>query len=213
MRRNLISTIIASLVGGTFAAAAGTPALAADMRYGQSAPYTVSQPLNMYSWIGPYIGGNIGYGWGGVSNTSANPNGVMGGVQGGYNWQYDAFVFGLEGDLQGSGASDTFAGWKFNNPWFGTIRGRAGYALNNILLYATGGLAFGSLHASSFGFSETRTTAGWTIGAGAEVGLTQNWSARFEYLYVDLSQTAFALTGMQHGYHFNTVRLGVNYRF
>src|SRR6267142_496513 len=41
------------------------------------------------------------------------------------------------------GANDTFAAWKFSNPWFGTLRGRAGYAMNNVLLYATFGLAYG----------------------------------------------------------------------
>ena len=52
-----------------------------------------------------------------------------------------------------------------------------------------------------------------STGTGAEVGLTQNWSARFEYLYVNLSETPFTLTSVQNGYHFSVVRLGVNYRF
>ena len=54
-------------------------------------------------------------------------------------------VFGLEGDIQITGADDTFAPYKFSNPWFGTVRGRVGYAFNNVLFYGTGGLAFGEL--------------------------------------------------------------------
>lgn len=188
------------------------PATAADM-YGRAAPYTVQQPLNMYSWAGPYVGGNIGYQWGKLSNSTANPSGINGGVQGGYNWQYGQFVFGGEADIHASGASDTFAAWKFSNPWFGTLRGRAGFAMNNILIYGTGGLAFGGLRAEALNLSESQWGAGWTVGAGAEVGITPNWSAKAEYLYVNLNNSQFALTGLPNGYQFNVVRLGVNYRF
>src|ERR1700753_3707371 len=94
------------------------------------------------------------------------------------------WVFGMEGDIQATGASDTFAPWKFSNPWFGTVRGRVGYALNNVLFYGTGGLAFGELKGETFGLTETHTNAGWTLGLGAEVGLAPNWSAKIEYLYV-----------------------------
>ena len=184
---------------------------AADLGYGQ--PYTVYQPLNMYSWAGPYLGGNIGWDWGSVDNNPTKPSGFVGGAQAGYNWQNGPWVFGLEGDIQGSGASDTFAPWKFSNPWFGTIRGRAGYALNNILFYGTGGLAFGELSGQTFGLSESHTNAGWTLGVGAEVGLSRNWSAKVEYLYVDLNDSNFVITGNQNGYRFGLLRAGVNYHF
>lgn len=187
---------------------------AADLNYGQRAPYTVNQPLNAYSWAGPYVGGNIGYEWGSVSNNPTKPSGFVGGVQAGYNFQNGPWVFGIEGDIQASGADDTFAPWKFSNPWFGTIRGRAGYALNNILFYGTAGLAFGELRGQTFfGITESHTTAGWTVGAGAELGLTQNWSAKVEYLYYDLSTSQFAITGVSNGYSASVVRAGVNYRF
>src|SRR5436309_4994035 len=87
-------------------------AQAADIPYGSRAPYTVNQPLNAYSWAGPYLGGNIGYAWGSVDNSNAKPSGFNGGIQGGYIWQTGPFVFGLEADLQASGANDTFAAWK-----------------------------------------------------------------------------------------------------
>jgi outer membrane immunogenic protein len=188
-------------------------AQAADLNYGSRAPYTVNQPLNAYSWAGPYIGGNLGYAWGSVDNNPTKPSGVSGGIQGGYNWQSGPFVFGVEGDIQITGADDTFAPWKFSNPWFGTVRGRAGYAFNNIYLYGTGGLAFGDLRAETFGLSETHTNAGWTVGAGAEFGLVQNWTAKIEYLYVDLSNSNFSITGASNGYRFGVVRAGVNYHF
>jgi outer membrane immunogenic protein len=189
------------------------PAQAADFAAIPRGPYTVNQPLNAYSWAGPYLGGNIGYGWGSVENSRAKPSGFAGGVQGGFNWQSGPVVFGLEADIQASGANDTFAAWKFSNPWFGTVRGRVGYALNNVLFYGTGGLAFGELRAEGLGLSESHASAGWTIGAGAEMGLAQNWTAKIEYLYVDLSDSRFGITGMPHGARSGLVRLGVNYRF
>ena len=185
---------------------------AADLNYGR-APYTVNQPLNAYSWAGPYLGGNLGYAWGSIDNNPTSPSGVTGGVQGGYNWQSGPLVFGVEGDLEASGSDDRFAPWKFSNPWFGTVRGRVGYAINNVLFYGTGGLAFGELRGEAFGVSETHTNAGWTAGVGAEYGFAPNWSAKIEYLFVDLSDSRFTITGVQNGYSFGLVRAGVNYHF
>jgi outer membrane immunogenic protein len=200
------------VLGAAALVAAGwtVSAHAADLPY---APYTVNQPLNAFSWAGPYLGTNLGYSWGSVDNSPTKPSGVAGGAEAGYNWQSGRFVFGIEGDLEATGADDTFAPWKFSNPWFGTVRGRVGYAFNNVLLYGTGGLAFGELRADTFGLSESHTTAGWTLGVGAEVGLAQNWTAKIEYLYVDLADANFNLTGMSNGYQFGLVRVGVNYHF
>jgi outer membrane immunogenic protein len=202
------------LVATAFIAAGWTASVqAADLPYGSRGPYTVNQPLNMYSWAGPYLGGNVGWAWGTVDNNPTRPSGFVGGVQAGYNWQTGPWVFGVEGDLQATGASDTFAPWKFSNPWFGTVRGRAGYAFNNILFYGTTGLAFGELRGETFRLAETNTNAGWTVGLGAEFGLAQNWSAKLEYLYVDLNDSNFTITGAQNGYRFGLVRAGVNYHF
>ena len=201
------------VVWGTLALAfAGTAsARAADLPY--RAPYTVNQPLNAYSWAGPYLGGTLGYEWGSVSRNPTKPSGFVGGVTAGYNWQTGSWVFGIEGDIQATGADDTFAPWKFSNPWFGTVRGRAGYAFSNILVYGTAGLAFGELRGQTFGLTETHTNAGWTAGVGAEVGFAPHWSAKIEYLYVDLSDSAFAITGVSNGYRSNMIRAGVNYHF
>jgi outer membrane immunogenic protein len=200
----------AALVAAGLTGAAG----AADLGYGQRAPYTVNQPLNAYSWAGPYLGGNIGYEWGSVSNSQAKPSGFVGGIQAGYNFQNGPWVFGIEGDIQVAGADDIFASWKFSNPWFGTVRGRAGYAFSNVLFYGTAGLAFGELGSQTFGgLTESHTTAGWAAGVGAEVGLAPNWSAKLEYLYINLSTSQFAITGVSNGYSASIVRAGVNYHF
>jgi outer membrane immunogenic protein len=189
---------------------------AADFSYGsRPAPsYTLSQPvLNAYSWAGPYLGGNLGYAWGSVDNNPTSPSGFAGGVQAGYNWQSGPWVFGIEGDLQASAADDTFAPWKFSNPWFGTARGRIGYSFSNVMFYGTGGLAFGELTGETFGLSESHTNAGWTVGVGGEFGFAPNWSAKVEYLYVDLSDSRFSITGMSNGYQVGLLRAGVNYHF
>jgi outer membrane immunogenic protein len=206
MRIKFLALVVLALIG------VGTTAQAADI-YGGRGPYTVQQPLNAYSWAGPYVGANLGYAWGDVTNSITSPSGVLGGIQAGYNWQFGQWVVGVEGDIQGSGASDRFAGWKFSNPWFGTLRGRGGFAMNNILIYGTGGLAFGSVRAEVLNLTESHSVAGWTLGVGAEIGITQNWSAKAEYLYVNLNDSQFALTGLPNGYQFSVVRLGVNYKF
>ena len=151
----------------------------------------------------------------GVSNSPANPSGITGGVQAGYNVQYGQFVFGGETDLQVTDADDRFAPWKFSNPWFGTLRARAGVAMNSVMLYGTIGLAYGSLKIQNAltSVSESHTSAGWAGGAGIEVALMGNWTARTEYLYVDLGSSAFVLDGNNHGIQSNVLRFGINYRF
>jgi outer membrane immunogenic protein len=191
------------------ALAAGT-ADAADYARG---PMPYAGPLSTFSWMGPYIGANLGYQWGTATNSAVRPDGLLGGIQGGYNWQSGQFVLGGEADLQFSGASDVFAAWKFANPWFGTMRGRAGFAMNNILVYATGGLAFGGGRAEFAGLRETQMHLGWTVGAGLEVGFTPNWSAKVEYLFVDLSERNYSIIGTTHGFESSVFRFGVNYRF
>jgi outer membrane immunogenic protein len=198
---------------GLAVAIATVSAQAADLPRGQYRPYAPPPAMAVYSWMGPYIGVNLGYQWGETTNNPTEPSGIAGGVQAGYNFQSGQFVFGGEADINLSGAEDTFAPWKFSNPWFGTVRGRAGVAMNNILFYATGGLAYGNLRGEVGGLSENRTALGWTVGLGMEVGLTQNWSAKVEYLYIDLADRGYTVTGTDNGLDSNLLRFGVNYRF
>jgi len=204
------AALLVTVAGG--AASAAMPAAAADLPH--PSYYTATAPLSAYSWTGPYLGGNLGYAWGTTSNNPTRPSGVAGGAQGGYNWQTGPIVLGGEADIALSDANDVFAPWKFSNPWFGTVRGRAGFAVNNFLFYATAGVAFGELKAETAGFAtETHSNVGWTAGVGAEAGFARNWSAKVEYLFVDLSSSTFALTGASNGLSANLFRMGVNYHF
>ena len=202
---------IMAFAAATVAAVSGA-ALAADLPRGPS-PYYAPAPVSAYNWGGAYAGLNLGYQWGKVSNSSINPSGIFGGGQLGYNWQNGQFVFGGETDIQLSSADDTFAPYKFSNPWFGTLRARIGYAMNNILFFGTGGLAYGDVKGEFNALTETKTEVGWTLGAGMEVGFTPNWSAKVEYLYMDLGERAFSVTGANNGLSSSLLRFGVNYHF
>jgi outer membrane immunogenic protein len=178
-----------------------------------AADYFAPSPLGPYSWIGPYIGANAGYEWGTVSNSPTRPSGVAGGIEGGYNWQRGQFVFGGETDLALSSASATVGPVEFFNPWLGTLRGRGGFTLGNVLLFGTAGLAYGELHATSAGLSEWHGNLGWVAGAGVEVGFSHHWSAKAEWLYLDLAGNNFSVTGANNGLSANLLRFGVNYHF
>jgi outer membrane immunogenic protein len=157
--------------------------------------------------------------------------GVLGGTLG-YNSQQGLWVFGLEGDyswadISGSSnvcgvASGTPHGCGTDLESLGTLRGRIGYATGatgNWLPYVTGGLAVGELRAwdSLAGASGDDFRAGWTVGAGVETKLTQNWTFKVEYLYVDLgsSQMFNIVPGVPETVSFNAniIRAGFNYKF
>ena len=186
----------------------------------------------------------------------ANVNGFIGGGQAGYNWQRGTWLFGLEGDIQGSGergSSDVCAitagcatgtglfTANYQLDWFGTLRGRIGFLpTDRVLLYATGGLAYGGLSATAplIPLSWGSTGVGWTVGAGAEAAIDHNWSIKLEYLYMDLGDVGDGSTTATNvvtqpgvpirrttvttttltsafGTRFtdNILRVGVNYRF
>jgi outer membrane immunogenic protein len=164
-------------------------------------------------WCGPYLGANLGFQSGTLSDSTARPSGVLGGVQGGYNWQFGQWVAGWEADFQFSHANDTFSIYQFSNPWFGTVRGRGGVAFDNLLIYGTLGLAYGRGEIDVGSLSEVNTHVGWAGGAGVEYGLSRNWSIKAEYLRVDLSSEPYVLTGLNHGLSSNVFRIGVNFHF
>jgi outer membrane immunogenic protein len=136
-----------------------------------------------------------------------------GGAMLGYNWQMDSIVLGVEADINYLGFSadsdneyidflggvDAYHDLSFEADWFGTLRGRLGFAADNFLFYGTGGLAYGHLEAESdfrvvdggtvyrWEGSADDVNWGWTIGAGMEYGI-DNWSIGVEYLYVDLGE-------------------------
>jgi outer membrane immunogenic protein len=182
----------------------------------------------------------------------ADVNGFIGGAQLGYNWQRERWLLGLEGDIQfsnerGSGDVCTVAGCPtgsavftrdYKLDWFGTARGRVGFLpTERLLLYATGGAAYGNFSGSSWTLpldigTWSSLRLGWTVGAGVEAAIGSNWSVKFEYLYMDLGnvggssainqtsttvRTVTTSTGLS--YLFNTkftdsiARVGLNYRF
>lgn len=203
---------------------------AADIARRQQA-MPVKAPVYMpYNWTGLYVGINGGGGWGtsdwsGATGTSgANPSGAVLGGTVGYNWQMNQVVFGLEGDIDWSsirGSTNTApctTSCETRNDWLGTARGRIGYAFDRVMPYVTGGLAVGNIKASpaSFGGSN-ETKAGWTLGGGVEAAIAGPWTAKVEYLYVDLGKTNCAAgscaVSTDVSFHTNVVRAGLNYRF
>jgi outer membrane immunogenic protein len=250
----------AANLGAAFAVAAFSAgaALAADMPL--KAPLYQAPPA-LYSWTGFYLGANLGVGvardpsalsfpavgapaGGGPEFFNAQPVGILGGFQAGYNWQFSNWVVGIESDIQGSAQSDSqtclngncgpmlFSTVKQEMPWLGTTRGRIGYANGPILSYFTAGAAYGEAQtsininntaitgdAATLNLSSTRV--GWTYGTGVEVALDSNWTAKAEYLYVDLGSQRGMVTLAPSGTTsvFNTrfqeqvFRGGVNYRW
>ncbi|MCX8572977.1 outer membrane protein [Aminobacter sp. MET-1] len=165
-----------------------------------------------------------------------NSNGFLGGVHAGYNWQSGQLVYGVEVDLTGANIDNTVANsmlprsnesFSTSVDWFSTARVRLGYSIDRFLPFVTGGFAFGHAR-SSYDDNDAaqnnhaiadNVVAGWTIGAGAQYALTDNWSLRAEYLYVDLedSRGAFQYAGDTFRYDFDNdihvVRLGASYKF
>jgi outer membrane immunogenic protein len=189
-----------------------------------------------FSWTGFYVGVDGGYGWNANDVLSAppvllRPQGGFGGGQIGYNWQTGPIVFGAEADFQGSGIEDqtSFQGvdFKSNLDWFGTVRGRFGYAFGSSLLYPTGGFAYGNIdnEISPFGVTakNSGTATGWVVGGGWEYLFSPAWSAKVEYQYIDLGRNDPVVAGINlctagiglvcHDDAFHTVRAGLNFKF
>ncbi len=214
-----------ALVG--LAALTGTAA-AADLARPVPQPYYKAPVVApVFSWTGFYIGLNGGGGFGrsawdttGSFNTSG---GVVGGTIG-YNYQIGQAVVGIEGDIDWAninGSTNNFCGLgcKTSDSWLSTVRGRLGYAADRFMPYITGGAAFGDIKASVPGFAGANSDrAGWTLGAGLEFAVAQNWSLKAEYLYVDLGKfncgiACGAAVTDNVSFTTNLVRAGVNYHF
>jgi outer membrane immunogenic protein len=209
---------------------AATAAIAADLPRGMPARVPATYVPVGYNWTGFYLGINGGYAWGSSRwsgfGANANPSGGMIGGTAGYNWQAlgSPWVFGLEGDIDWTDIKGTFvnaicpAGCQTKNTWQATVRGRVGYAWDRVMPYITGGLALGDVQASQPGFAGVNNTkAGWTVGAGVEAAVAANWTAKVEYLHVDLGNTNCGAAGCvlpsRVGFHAEEVRAGLNYRF
>lgn len=187
-------------------------------------------PAPVFSWSGFYLGINGGYMWGssdwsgGAGSFSVDPKGWLVGGTAGYNLQTGNWVWGIEGDidyanLKGTN-TDVCGGCTIKDTWLGTVRGRIGYAgWSGWMPYFTGGGAFGNVYVSTPGGSVSRTKSGYTVGAGVEYAFLSNWSAKLEYLYVDLGTatcnyaTCAIPSDASVDFTANIVRVGLNYRF
>jgi outer membrane immunogenic protein len=148
-----------------------------------------------YNWSGFYVGINGGFGWGRSDWTSTGEFDLAGGLVGGtvgYNWQNGPWVLGVEGDIdwtniKGDTTNLCALGCETSNNWLATVRGRVGYTFDRFMPYITGGLALGDVRARTPGFAGAKDTRfGWTAGGGMEFAIFGNWTAKAEYLYVDL---------------------------
>lgn len=219
-----------SACAGLLALAMAGPSLAADLpRPAYKAPF-YSAP---FSWSGFYVGLNGGYGWGNSSwdsptlgNTgNFKTTGYLIGATLGYNLQTGNWVWGIETDwdystIKGSDTANCgVPGCETRNTWLGTGRGRIGYAWDRWLPYFTGGVAFGNIKMTTPALTtESKTKLGWTLGAGVEYAFMGSWSAKLEYLFVDLGKAACSAAtcgaaDVDVKFNTNIIRAGLNYRF
>jgi outer membrane immunogenic protein len=204
------------------------------------------------AFSGPYVDGFLSSGQF-PRSIPVNATGVVVGGQIGCNVQFRQWVLGVETDLQESHLKDADSLWPVpntgaqfattsseNRKWFATVRARVGLLPRpQILLYFTGGLAYGDTELSfntqpgpgvtcaglpCAAASDSGTHTGWTAGAGLEWMFARNWSVKAEYLYVDLGTRA--VTGLTvpsaippqpftatADFREHIARIGVNYTF
>jgi len=181
-------------------------------------PEPMMEMPSAHDWSGAYIGISGGYGAGTVDWTGEYFDGGVGGgefgddfdvsgwllgAQAGANVQFDTFVLGIEGDIswtnisgegEGIGPGPDFTVPSASIDWLGTLRGRAGVAFDQVLVYATAGFAYGvgevgltNLDGAGDDRTADLTAGGWVAGIGAEVALDDNLSIKGEYTYTSLT--------------------------
>jgi len=198
--------LLAALAAGTLLIQIA-PAWAADIAVPPAAPIVPVQQPGAFSWTGFYAGIDAGYAWGwsrwsdplaGTSRSHLGGAAIGGHL--GYNWQAGPLVFGVETDAAWANLNGTAGpGMAFcatgpcetKQNWLGTTRGRIGYAFGYWMPYLTGGAAYGDVQATFPWGTFSSTRLGWSAGAGLEVGLSKNWSAKFEFLHLDLGTASF----------------------
>jgi outer membrane immunogenic protein len=252
MKKILLSAI-ATVALPAIAFAADLPA-----RTYTKAP-VVAAPV-AYNWTGFYVGAHVGGGWasnnwyedatvtgaGGVApagfpDAAYNASGVIGGGQIGYNYQSGWAVFGVEGDVSGTGIKGsgpcfpevvgTVQSCSTNIRWLGTVTGRLGVAFNSTLLYVKGGWAWAKenlqnacdiCNGGPVLWQSADNRNGGTVGVGVEYGFTPNWSAKLEYDHIAFGKQNVGTFTNAAGFspftedirqNINLVKVGANYRF
>ena len=200
-------------------------------------PPLAATPAPAVDWSGFYAGVHLGYGFGETDvSVPAAPffaqydiDGWLAGVQAGYNFQSGMWLFGVEADIAYSSidGSMTVAGQPpvtiaTEMDWLATIRARAGLHYDRWMPYLTGGVAFADVDHTVTApvFATSDTLVGWTVGGGVEAMFNPSWTAKLEYLYVDLEDVDFTITPVGAGPitgtfddDFHVIRAGLNYHF
>lgn len=233
------------LLVSTIALAAGlsASAMAADLPVRAPAPAPVPVFVAA-SWTGFYIGANIGYAWADVSLNNSGPpgppartvgadsDGVIGGLQAGYDWQMGSIVLGVVADVSLADLGGSFVNVPPPGPpfratasidWTASLRARAGFLLTpSFLAYVHGGVSFAGVDGSWVGGpwngSGDKTRVGWIAGAGLEYKWTRNFSVFAEYSYADYGSYSFQNVGgpavrFNNDITVQTVKVGFNYKF
>lgn len=179
------------LITGASLLVLSSPSMAADMP-----PYVPPEPVAVpFTWTGFYLGAHGGWNW---AETDADgldigdTDGFVVGGQLGYNWQWDSFVFGIEGDGSFADSEDGFPDADIEQNFLASIRGRLGFGLDRFLIYGTGGAAFTGLDVGFLsGDDDESTFFGWVVGGGIEYAITDNVSFGVEYLHYDFGEEVF----------------------
>jgi len=202
-------------------------ALAADLPSYEPPPAPAPAPL--FTWAGPYVGLEAGWGWGesevnigGINDEQFDIDGWLAGGFAGYNYQFASpVVVGIEADIEATGIDgDTtdpvFGAVDTEVKAQGSLRSRLGYAFDRLLPYVTGGVAAAKPDADSTAVGEADDDLewGWTAGAGLEVAVTDRLFVRGEYRFTDLGDfDNDDDIGEVQDLRTHSVRVGAGFRF
>ncbi|MEO1701699.1 MAG: outer membrane protein [Pseudomonadota bacterium] len=223
MRATLLKTLLSiSLLAGSASAYAADPASGADaVRLPSFPPLPAAVAVQNAGndWSGVYVGGFGNYTTGSFDSTlgRVDASGYEGGVFAGYDYAIDNYIIGGEADIAlGSvagedGATDTNLEKRIN----GSVRARAGVAVDRVLIYGTAGLAIAGTEIMQSSDADTATHLGWTVGAGVDVKITEKLFGRIEYRYTDYDSKTFSLgsEAVASGFDEHSVRAGLGIKF
>lgn len=212
MRFDLKSTLIfIAILNGAFYSKS---VYAADLpnRGAYSTPVLANNGYGA-NWTGFYAGGHLGYGFGKANN--ADISGFLGGVQGGFNYQIDRAVLGLEADVSYSGIDYRGFTDTFRQKWLMSGRARLGYSIDRFMPYVTVGVAYSTATMKAAGGKSDNSHLGFVMGLGAEALLTDHMTARVEYLHYRFGSETYAIPLATRNTEIttNALRFGVNYKF
>ena len=146
-----------------------------------------------FDWTGFYVGAHGGYLWGDGDDTELD--GPFGGVNAGYLFQSDPWVFGIGADLSFADIDGEEAAIEQGLGIFGSVHGRLGFAFDRFQLYGLGGVAIADGEFEGALGDDNQTHVGWVAGAGAEYALTDMFTIFAEYRHWDFGQESYDIGG------------------